>query len=153
MGDVGTFLLLRDREEAQYAVPLGEVDRLETFARAAIEWVAGRPLIQYRGTLLPLVDVSGMLSGRPWRQERTGEGLSYVSPTMNVVIHESESRRVGLVFDRVLDIVEERFETLGEAGRFGVRYTAAVQGKATEVLDLASIARRSEPSWNRETSK
>ena len=153
LGDVGTFLLLRDREEAQYAVPLGEVDRLETFARAAIEWVAGRPLIQYRGTLLPLVDVSGMLSGRPWRQERTGEGLSYVSPTMNVVIHESEARRVGLVFDRVLDIVEERFETLGEAGRFGVRYTAAVQGKATEVLDLASIARRSEPSWNRETSK
>ncbi|MDX2037891.1 MAG: chemotaxis protein CheW [Isosphaeraceae bacterium] len=136
-GDRGTFLLLRDRTEAQYAVPLEEVARLESFGTDSVEWVAARPVVQYRGTLLPLVDVAEWLAGRGGSDSIASDERG----SMNVIIHESSGRRVGLVFDRVLDILDQDLDVRGEAGRPGVRFTAAVQGHATEILDLTEIAR------------
>ena len=83
-------------------------DRLEPFAAMTIEWVAGRPLVQYRGKLLPLVDVAGWLNGGSWIGDKAG-------PTMfQIVIHDKDGKRFGLVFDRVLDIVEQRMDVQGK---------------------------------------
>jgi len=134
--DDGEILLLRDRDEAQFAVPLAEVDRLETFPKAAVEWVAGRPVVQYRGMLLPLLNVSRWLVGSSGR----GAADFEIPDPMNVVIHENGANRVGFVFERILDVIDQTFDIRGESGRPGVRFTAVVQERATEVLDLAEIA-------------
>ena len=50
-----TLLVFRGGGESLKAVPLSLVTRLEEIDAGRIEWVGGRPLIQYRGRLMPLV--------------------------------------------------------------------------------------------------
>ena len=52
-------LLFRAGDGAPKAVPLGLVARLEDVERERIEVAGGRPLVQYRGQLMPLVPLSG----------------------------------------------------------------------------------------------
>lgn len=135
--DRRALLLLLGTDGSPFAVPLDQVDRLESFPKATIEVIAGRPLVQYRGTFLPLIDAAGWLSGQAWRT--TESGSSREALPWQVVIHAEQERRVGLVFDGVVDVVTERLTVEGEPSRRGVLYTAAVQGKATEVLDVPAI--------------
>ncbi len=140
-------LLLRGTDGAPLAVPLAQVDRLEAFPASLLEWIAGRPLVQYRGTLLPLVDVSAWLSTHGWQTPALESGSALGTRAhsedriFQVVIHKAAQRQVGLVFDKVVDVVEESLDVRGDSSRDGVSYTAAVQGRATEVLDLDAILR------------
>src|SRR3712207_851922 len=52
-----TLLVFRGGGESHKAVPLSLVTRLEEIDASKIEWAGGRPLIQYRGRLIPLVPV------------------------------------------------------------------------------------------------
>ena len=126
-------LLLRGTDGSPFAIELAEVDRLETFASTSVEWIAGSPLVQYRETLLPLIDVSSWVNGGRWLADPTANW------TCQVVIHIHQGRRVGLVFEKVVDLVSERLNVRGEASRRGVKLTAAIQGRATEMLDLTII--------------
>ena len=57
---LGTALLLfRAGDATPKAVPLGLIARLEDVERERIENAGGRPLVQYRGKLMPLVPLSG----------------------------------------------------------------------------------------------
>jgi len=128
-------VLLRGTDASPMAVPLAAVDRLETFPRSSVEWLADRPLVQYRRSLLPLIDAAAWLRGEVWLGDRAAGADGH----WQVVIHSHEGRRVGLVFERVVDIIEERLDVRGEGKRPGVLLTAALQGRATEILDVAAI--------------
>ena len=133
-----SLVVLRGTDGSPMAIPLAEVERLETFPGSSIQWIADRAVVPYRQALLPLVDVAARLRGdsrrptdaddRPWQ----------------VVVHLHEGKRLGLVFGRVLDVVEQHLDVRGEANRPGVRLTAVVQGTATEILDVAAL--RASPS-------
>jgi two-component system, chemotaxis family, sensor kinase CheA len=138
-----SLLLLRGSDGGRAAIPLEQVDRLEAFSASSIEWIAGRPVVQYRASILPLIDVSAWLAGNA--SESSSRRSDREDLAWKVVIHREEDRRVGLVFDAVLDVVELRIEAMGEPCRRGVLYTAALSGHATEVLDVPAIARESSP--------
>lgn len=135
--DRRALLLLLGTDGSPFAVPLEEVDRLESFPGSSIEVVGNRPLVQYRGMFLPLIDAAGWLLGRSWNVAERVSGRAEMP--WQVVIHSVREQRVGLIFDSVLDVVTERITVEGEPSRQGVLYTAAVQGKATEVLDVPTI--------------
>lgn len=130
-------LLLLGTDGSPFAVPLEQVDRLEAFPSSTVEVVGDRPLVQYRGTFLPLIDAADWLAGRASRRGERGSGRE--ETPWQVVIHAVDERRVGLVFDGVLDVFTDRITVAGEPSRRGVLYTAALQGKATEVLDVPTI--------------
>ena len=136
-----SLVVLRGTDGGPMAIPLAEVERLETFPASSIEWVADRPTVAYRQALLPLIDVAAWLRG----QAGLGDGPQG-GELWQVVVHAYEGRRIGLVFGQVLDIVEHRLEVRGEAKRPGVRLTAVVQGRATEILDVAAIRAGAAPS-------
>ena len=48
-------------------------------------------------------------------------------------------RRAGLVVGQILDIVDEATVGRTEGGRPGVRFSAVVQGRVTEFLDVEAI--------------
>ena len=58
-----------------------------------------------------------------------------------------QGRRVGLVVDRILDIVEETLASRSPANRPGVLFTAVVQGRVTEFLDVEGIIRSADPDF------
>ncbi len=134
-------VILRGTDGGPMAIPLAEVERLETFPASSVEWVADRPTVAYRQALLPLVDVADWLRGVAGPGDRRDRGAFW-----QVVVHAHEGRRIGLVFGQVLDIVEHRIEVRGEAKRPGVLLTAVVQGRATEILDVAAIRSAAGPT-------
>jgi len=57
---------------------------------------------------------------------------------LQVVVHRVGRRRVGLVVDRIQDIVEERLD-LAPASRRCVLGSVVVHGRVTEVVDLPAV--------------
>jgi two-component system chemotaxis sensor kinase CheA len=109
---------------------LSVVDRLEEFPRDALEHTAGRHVVQYRNTILPLVDI--------------GASLGYASSatdadTVQVVVYSQGGRMVGLVVDRIVDIVEEAVTVHQPSDRSGIVGPIVVQGAVTDLLDVARI--------------
>lgn len=105
------------------AVPLSLVSRLEEIAVEAIEWSDDRPVVQYRGDIMPVVTVDGMAKLK-------GDGRQ------PVLVFNDGDRSVALAVDEVIDIVEDVIDIRlsGEVG--GCLGTAVIAGKVTEVLDV-----------------
>jgi two-component system chemotaxis sensor kinase CheA len=66
---------------------------------------------------------------------------------VHVVVCAVGGRRVGLVVGRILDVVEEAVGTRSPAARPGVLFTAVVQGRATEFLDVDAIVRAADAEF------
>jgi two-component system chemotaxis sensor kinase CheA len=112
-------LLVQGTGFGRMAIPLGQVARLEEFPRSRIERVEEQPVVQYRGRVLPLLEV-----GAPMR--RDGESVQ-------VVVCNRRERPVGLVVDRILDIVEPDADTEAEAGQ------TVIRGHVTRLLDVETL--------------
>ncbi|WP_433963921.1 chemotaxis protein CheA [Tunturiibacter gelidiferens] len=56
-----SFLIFEDRLRERTALPLDVVERIESVPLGQIEYAGGRPLLQYRGELLPLRDEGNVL--------------------------------------------------------------------------------------------
>jgi two-component system chemotaxis sensor kinase CheA len=108
------------------AVPLSLVTRLETVEAGRIEWLGGRPVIQYRGRLMPLVLAE---DGIPVRREGS----------QDMLVFTPGERPTGLLVDAIVDIVSERVEVEPAAGRPGILGTAVLRGRATDIVDLAQL--------------
>jgi two-component system, chemotaxis family, sensor kinase CheA len=133
-----TLLLLEVGRDCRAALPLGRVARLEEFPRDAVERGSGQPMVQYRGKLLPLVSLASIF---PW-----ASALSETDGPLQVVVCADQQRQVGLVVDRILDIVETPLDIALRTGGVGVMGTAVVQQRVTDLLDvpglMASVAGR-----------
>lgn len=139
-------LLVSSSAGGRMAIPLTAVARLEEFPRTTVERVGRQDVVQYRGQILPLIHVERALRNRPAgtdRVERSRSEAPAVSADENVqvVVCRCEGRQVGLVVGRILDITEESSADRGPAARPSVRYTAVVQGRVTEFLDVDSLVR------------
>jgi two-component system, chemotaxis family, sensor kinase CheA len=135
-----TLLLLRNQGDGRIAIPLGLVTRLEEFPRSAIEKTGNQTVVQYRDSILPLVCVADLLQERR-RKTRGPQEAPPGDIPVQVVVYTDQDRSVGLVVDRILDIVEEDVAKLQPASREGVQGCLAIQGRVTEILDLEGLVR------------
>ncbi|MPY95588.1 MAG: histidine kinase, partial [Acidimicrobiia bacterium] len=133
--DRETLLLFATPDDGRMAIPLAAVDRLEEFPLDAAEQTGDQQVVQYRGEIMPLVHVSAVL---PERRLSLRHEPDRPSGTLQVVVHRLGERRVGLVVERIQDIVEERLE-LAPASRPGVLGSVVVHGRVTEVIDLPAV--------------
>lgn len=137
-------------DEGRMAIPLSQVVRIEEFDPAALYDAGGQTVVRYRGGLLPLLEVSGILPerrGRPRRgAERStaaaGEGRVHV-----VVARTSDGRRVGLRVDRVVDVFEDRLELEQPGSRSGARAAVVLRGRVTELADVDAMADHVAPDF------
>jgi two-component system, chemotaxis family, sensor kinase CheA len=135
-----TLLLLRSQGDGRIAVPLNLVTRLEEFPRSAIEKTGNQTVVQYRDSILPLVCVADLLQER--RRKTRGPQEAPPSDTpVQVVVYSDQERSIGLVVERILDIVEEDISKQQAASRDGILGTVVIQGRVTELLDLEGLIR------------
>ncbi|SON57090.1 Chemotaxis protein CheA [Hartmannibacter diazotrophicus] len=118
-----SMLLFRAGSAEPKAVPLSLVTRLEEFEIDKIETSNGRELVQYRGSLMPLVRMNDMVRHRT-------EG------SQPMLVFSDAGRSMGLVVDEIVDIVEERLDIQVSSEIPGVLGSAVIKGKATEVVDI-----------------
>ena len=144
-GDCQTVLLCAGRDGGRMAIPLAQVARLEEFPRSAVERVGGQDVVQYRGEILPLIHLSRAMR-RAGSAGKANGGPRRVSPapasdSIQVVVHANRDRQVGLVVGHILDIAEETIAARSQPSRPGVLFTAVVQNRVTEFLDIEHLVR------------
>jgi len=133
-------LLLRNQGDGRIAIPLNLVTRLEEFPRSTLEKTGDQTVVQYRNSILPLVRVADLLQERR-KKTRGPNETSADDALIQVVVYSDSERSVGLVVDRILDIVEEDIANRQAASRDGVLGTVVIQGRVTELLDLEQLIR------------
>ena len=135
-GERTTLLIFRSGDAAVKAVPLSLVARLEKVNSAQIEWVGDRPLLQYRGRLMPLVSASEATVIRK-------EGMQ------PIVVFSDGERSMGLVVDEIVDIVEESLDVQLMAERSELIGSAVVRGQATEIINVGHFLPLAHQDWLR----
>ncbi len=133
-GSVGdehrSFLLIGLGDGSRLALPLSAVARLEEIDPRSVEIAINREVVQYRGSILPLVRLSERFIGVGTSPER-----------LQVVIATDGGRDVGFIVEDIIDIVSEALEVqdLGKAP--GILGTAILQRRATALLDVPALIR------------
>ncbi len=142
LSTVTRYLIAASRDGGQLALPLEHVDRLEELKRSSIERVGARDVLQYRGSVLPLVRMSEVLEER--RKLPRASNDSDGEHVFTIVYREGASR-VGIVVDRIVDVIDDTSgAAIGESTRRGSAGTIIALGKVTEIIDLhvvLSVAR------------
>src|SRR5579864_2794884 len=131
-GQRNAVLLFQYGESGRMSVDLALVARLEEFSRDSVEVAADREVVQYRGQIMPLLRVSKVLESHHTQDASREESLQ-------VVVYADRGHSVGLVVDRILDIVEEAFVMQRETRRAGVKGSAIIQKRVTDILDVPGL--------------
>lgn len=150
--DRQTLLLFKSPDDGRMVIPLSEVTRLEEFNRSAIEQSGAQPVVQYRGSILPLLRLSRVVEERRKRPRTALPEQNREGDKVHVVVHERNGRSVGLLVERILDIVEDDLSTRRPSSRKGILGSVVIQGKVTEMLDLCVLIRAQDPSFFAEQS-
>ena len=117
-------LLFRAGTKTLKAVPLSLITRLEELPRDSIETCNGQEVVQYRGTLMPLIRIE------------TG-GAPRETSVQPVLVFSEEGHPAGLMIDEIVDIVEEPLTIDLEAEAPGTVGSALVGGKTVELIDVS----------------
>jgi two-component system chemotaxis sensor kinase CheA len=140
---VQMLLLFEALDNSRMAIPLSRVVRLEEFPRSAIEQVGDRQVIQYRDQILYLVNFANVFqsfgSSQRFSAANPKTAVLEGDPLQVVVVACQSGRQIGLVVQRMVDIVMEDLCITGEATRPGVQAIAVIQGQVTELLDIEAI--------------
>ncbi|MDD3443966.1 MAG: hybrid sensor histidine kinase/response regulator [Zavarzinia sp.] len=138
--DTTSLLVFRAGGDELKAVPLSLVARLEEIETDRIELSNGKPVVQYRGRLMPIVraDAEHRL------QDKGGQ---------SVIVFADGERAMGLAVDEIIDIVEDHLDVELKSGRPGVIGTAVIAGQATGVIDVAHYLTQAYDDWFRRSTE
>jgi two-component system, chemotaxis family, sensor kinase CheA len=131
-GDAKQTLLLMGMGESQLmAIPLSLVARLEEIPVSSIERADGQQVVQYGGQIMPLIQLGEILN-LPSKARDDQRNLQ-------VIVYAENGRSVGLVVDRILDIVETTLTIQHSGKRMGVLGSAVIQNRVTDLLDIHNL--------------
>jgi two-component system chemotaxis sensor kinase CheA len=137
-----TFLLFAGPDDSRMAMPLSAVARLEEFPVSEVEKSGGEWVIQYRGKILPLIRLGVVLEERRTRLRHPKAGVS--PDPMQVLVCDDEGRTLGIVVERILDIVQDRAEVKSPATREGIVCAVVINDRVTELIDIPALQRIAE---------
>jgi two-component system chemotaxis sensor kinase CheA len=113
------------------ALPLSEIARLEEFASDIVEHTGRYDVVQYRDRIMPLVRLSEVLDGV------TSDATD--GDMLQVIVYAHDDQYVGLVVDRILDIVESTVKVQRRRRAGTVLGSAVIQDKVTDILDIRHL--------------
>lgn len=146
-------LLFRISETRRMAVPLSLVARLEEFPRSSIEYGGSQQVVQYRGQIMPLISLSEALADERLRLTAPSQPEQQASDTIQVIVYTKDERSIGLVVDRIVDVVEEALVLQRTGTRPGVLGSAVIDKKVTEILDTEGLIRTVPTETERTTAR
>ncbi|MGH9744887.1 MAG: chemotaxis protein CheW [Candidatus Acidiferrales bacterium] len=134
-----SYLLFSGPDGAHMAIPLDTLARLEELPGSQVEKTGTRWVAQYRGQILPLVNLSHALQERRTRRRSAEFDAASNPDRYQVLVCDHNGHRAGLVVERIVDIVEDSAEVKFPASRTGVLYSVVIQGHVTEMIDVPAI--------------
>jgi len=137
--DAHTYLVVRNREEEQFVVPLGMVSRIERFLRSSLSESGGRLVVAYRESMLALMPINALVPGSP---------IPETSQSLNAVVFKAYGREAAIVVAEILDIVEIS-SAIDAATHLqpGVMGSVVLDGKISLILDVHGFIDRLLPEY------
>ena len=142
------FLLVQGPDDGRVVLPLDMITRLEEFPVKKIELAGKRAVVQYRDKILPLIRVTSILSER--RQSMRHPHATDTAAerrVLQVAVHTRGDRSVGLVLERILDVVDVSAKLQTPGSRDGVKGTLLVGGRVAEYVDVEHLVRLADPEF------
>jgi len=146
-----TLLLFQSPDDGRMAIPLSLVTRLEEFPCSMLEKTGSQEVVQYRGSILPLLRLSDLLLERRQQPRHRRSRTVDKDEKVQVVVYSDRERTLGLVVDRIVDIVEQSITLQQESGREWTKGSVVIQGRVTEVLDLEELIQHRAPRRSKKT--
>jgi two-component system, chemotaxis family, sensor kinase CheA len=136
-----TLLLVRLASGGHAAIPLAMIERLEEFSTKALEKIGAQQVVQYRAMAMPLRELDALLEERRSRARVRDAAPKIPTESISVVVCGEPRSQIGLMVDRILDVVNEPSAARGTSTRHGVLGTQIIRERVTEILDLTNILR------------
>jgi two-component system chemotaxis sensor kinase CheA len=118
------------------AIPLDLIARLEEISTDELHHTNGAMIIKYQDRLMPLIAAS------PEVELARGQRKP-------VLVFTDADRSVGLIVDRIDDIVRSRVDVELSVGRADVIGSALINGEPTEILNTSHLVIRAAQDWFR----
>jgi len=133
-GTKTSLLLFSAGDAMPKAVPLALVARLEDVDVTKIESSNGQMLIQYRGSLMPLIKFAPEM-------ELKKEG------TQPTLVFSDGTRSMGLMVTEIIDIVEDYINVQITSDRQGFLGSSIIRGHATDIIDVGYFLKGGYKDW------
>jgi len=129
-----SLLLFHAGGESPKAVPLSLVARLEEVDLQKVEYSDDKPVVQYRGKLMPLVPMDpAFCLAKEGKQP--------------ILVFSDQERNMGLIVDEIIDIIEDEVDVNIAASHQGRLGSAIIGGKATDVIDTGFYLSQAYHDW------
>jgi len=139
--DRASLLLFRNNKEEQLAAPLNLVERIERVKKEDIELVGGKKVVQYRGTSLPLFEISQVANMDPIPERNQIE----------VIVFKLAGKEIGLMVTPPVDAIETNLSiddsTLKQPGIMG---SMIINEHTTLMVDIFEVVQTLNPAWFQE---
>ncbi len=137
--DSCSILIIQHAEDEVYAVPLQLVARIERFSSSDLQDVGDRKAISYRGGILPLISLEGIVSS---------QALDATANEFYVIVYTVGNEEIGLMASDIRDIVDYK-DTIDNRThkRAGIAGSMIVNGEILQFLDLYGILELDDPEW------
>ncbi|GJL84299.1 MAG: ATPase [Micavibrio sp.] len=116
------------------AVPLSLVARLENVKISDIEHSSGQMMVQYRGSLMPLIPFDSSVKMNDVEEKP-------------VLVFSDQDRSMGLIVDEIIDITEEHIDVQLSSTQQGLLGSAIINEKATDVVDVMHFLNTTHDNW------
>ena len=136
-----SLLLIESGASSRMAIQLSAISRLEEIPRDSLELAGSRSVVQYRGEILPLINLDDAIGNQSARRDENEEDA------LKIVVYSENGKSVGLIVKNIQDIVEEDFDLKPGMNRRGIIGTAIIQKKVTELLDVSEIIKSADPNF------
>jgi len=146
-GNRQSLLLFQAGKNNRMAIPLSLVARLEEFSHSSVEIAGQRQVVQYRGQIMPLIRISSLVDHSPGAGSDNDDFAQTAPSPLQVVVYVENGRSLGLVVERILDVVEEDVVIEPISDRTGVLGSAVVQQRVTDLLNVPELLQATHPRF------
>lgn len=130
-------MLVFENGTERFSVPLSLLLRVDEIAASDIQTVAGREVLGFRDTVIPLLRLEDAIPGV--RRGPDGDGMHVIIPRVG--------RPVAIVASRIVDIVEVDNDVLAPGSDHpAILGIQVIDGHATSLVDLCALAASVDPS-------
>ena len=117
-----SLLVFKAGSKTLKAIPLAMIARLEEIELKNIEHTADKPVMQYRGSLIPIVTISDDYT-------INDDG---VTP---MLVFNTKKQNIGMIVDEIIDIVQAPIHTTLPSEGTGILGTLIINNQATDIVD------------------
>jgi two-component system chemotaxis sensor kinase CheA len=117
-----SLLVFRAGNKKLKAIPLAMIARLEEIDLKTVEYTTDKPVLQYRGSLIPIVTIANDYN-------LPEEGLA------PMLVFNTKKQNIGMIVDEIIDIVQAPMHLTLPSDGMGILGTLIINNQATDIVD------------------